>query len=53
MAYPDSLLYWLGEDGIRQTTYEETEHVLLTRRFLEDPGRMMRKLMDGEEQLDN
>lgn len=44
MAYPGACIYRLSEDGIRQVDYRETEHYLLTKRFLEDPERMLRYL---------
>ena len=44
MAYPGALIYLLDETGIRPVRYEETEHYQLTRRFLEDPDRMLRYL---------
>jgi predicted ATPase len=37
LAYPDSLIYQLTEDGIKRVKYEDTEHFVVTRRFLEDP----------------
>jgi predicted ATPase len=45
MAYPDSLIYECGPDGIRQVAYEDTEHYLVTRDFLANPGRMLDVLM--------
>ena len=48
MAYPGARIYLLSEDGICRTAYRETEHYQLTRRFLEDPERMLRYLF-GEE----
>lgn len=40
MAYPDAQIYQLSEAGIESVNYQETEHYLLTRRFLEDPEKM-------------
>ena len=48
MAYPRAWIYVLGDDGIRRTPYEETEHYRITRMFLENPGRMLATLL-GEE----
>ena len=42
LAYPGARIYELGETGIAETPYAETEHVQLTRRFLENPERMLR-----------
>ena len=47
MAYPGARIYLLDEAGIRPVRYEETEHYQLTRRFLEDPDRMLRYLFAG------
>ncbi len=44
MAYPGARIYQLSEDGIEPVQYQETEHYQLTRRFLEDPERMLRYL---------
>lgn len=46
MAFPGARLYQLGEDGIHPVAYRETEHYQLTRRFLEDPERMLRYLLE-------
>lgn len=37
MAYPDAIMYELGTHGIRETTWKETEHYLLTKSFLDHP----------------
>ena len=47
MAYPEATIFALGEEGIRQIDYEETEHFQITRRFLNDPQRMLRDLLDS------
>lgn len=46
MAYPGAWIYQLTEAGVCQTDYRETEHYQLTRRFLEDPERMLRYLLE-------
>jgi predicted ATPase len=51
MAYPESWIYVLKGDGIRQVAYEDTEHFLVTRGFLSNPKRMLKILLaeeDGE-----
>ena len=45
LGYPDALIYELGEDGIEQRAYEETEQYSLTRSFLEDRGRFLHHLL--------
>lgn len=47
MAFPGARLYQLGEEGIRPTAYRETEHYQLTKRFLDDPERMLHALLNG------
>ena len=49
MAYPGARIYLLDEGGIRPVRFEVTEHYQLTRRFLENPDRMLRYLFAGEE----
>ena len=46
MAYPDSIIYELSGDGIRQIEYEETEHYTLTRSFLEHPKAFLKRLLE-------
>lgn len=48
LAYPDSIIYHLGEDGIQKVAYEETEHFAVTKVFLNQYPRMLRELL-GEE----
>ena len=48
MAFPKARIYELGENGIRVVEYRETEHYLLTKRFLDDPERMLRYLLEEE-----
>ena len=45
MAFPGARLYQLGEAGICPVAYRETEHYQLTRRFLENPERMLHYLL--------
>lgn len=49
MAYPGACIYLLSEEGIHQVAYQETEHYLLTKRFLEDPERMLRYLFSQDD----
>ena len=46
MAFPKARIYELSETGIRAVEYRETEHYQLTRRFLDDPERMLRYLLE-------
>ncbi len=48
MAYPDAEILYMNEKGMQSIAYRETEHYLLTRRFLENPEKMLRILLDEE-----
>jgi predicted ATPase len=48
MAYPDAWIYVVGPDGLRQVPYCETEHYLITRRFLANPQRSLLELFTEE-----
>jgi predicted ATPase len=45
MAYPDARIYAFGTGGIREVPYSETEHDLVTRRFLGNPQRSLAELL--------
>lgn len=47
MAMPNSQIYELSEQGIKDVQYKDTNHYILTRRFLENPERMMKYLLEG------
>lgn len=46
MAFPKARIYELSGTGIHAVAYKETEHYQLTRRFLENPERMLRYLLE-------
>ena len=46
MAYPDAVIYALGDYGIEEIAYRDTEHYALTRSFLEEPERFLRRLFE-------
>lgn len=48
LAYPDATIYRLDEGGISTVEYEQTDHVRLTRDFLSDRDRFLRRLFDSE-----
>ena len=48
MAYPNARIYSLSAEGIQEVGYYETEHYLVTHRFLSNPKRMLDVLMDQE-----
>lgn len=44
LAFPGARILTFDETPVRETTYEEIEHVTLTREFLRDPERFLRQL---------
>ena len=46
MAYPGACICELSEQGIAKVAYKDTEHYRMTKRFLDDPERMMRYLLE-------
>ena len=46
LAFPGAEIYEITGDGIARTSYEECDHVRVTKRFLNDPQGMLRKLME-------
>lgn len=48
MAYPNSLIYRLDEDGIKPASYESTEHYLITRSFLNNREVALRELLHND-----
>lgn len=49
MAYPGAQIFQLDQEGLRQTEYRQTEHYQLTRRFLENPEKMLHYLLEDIE----
>lgn len=49
MAFPGACIYELSGEGIRPVEYRETEHYQLTKRFLDNPERMLRYLLSDTE----
>jgi predicted ATPase len=48
LSYPGADIYVLNEDGIARTPYEQTDHYILTKEFLNYPARILRELLDYE-----
>jgi len=48
MVYPNAWIYLLLDDKIERVEYTDTEHFALTRAFLNDHRRMLRRLLDDE-----
>jgi predicted ATPase len=51
MAYPDARIYVFDQTGAHPTPYTETEHYILTRRFLGDHTSILRELFEEEGDL--
>jgi len=49
MAFPDALIYEFSEEGIRETSYKETEHYTITKEFLNRPEKMLAYLFEEED----
>jgi predicted ATPase len=47
ICYPDATIFQFDEEGVRETTYEDTEHFSLTKSFLDNPAVYLRHLMGG------
>ena len=46
MAFPNAEIYQFSKDGIESVHYKETEHYQVTRRFLENPDKMLKYLLE-------
>jgi len=46
MAFPGAEIYEIDEQGIARTDYTETTHFSVTKRFLNDPQGMLRRLLE-------
>lgn len=46
MTLPDAEIMEFSQDGIRKVDYRETEHYQITKRFLDDPERMLKYLLE-------
>lgn len=50
MAYPDARIYKLNADGIiQQVAWQETDHYIVTKQFLNNPDRMLGELLTDDE----
>ncbi len=45
MAYPHATILHVSEAGLTPAAYEDTDHVRLTRQFLNNPGAILRELL--------
>ena len=49
MAYPNARIYEFSAEGIKEVTYEETDHYQITKSFLDNPELSLKLLMENEE----
>ncbi len=45
LAYPDAVIHELGESGIEQVSYRDSQPYQVTSRFLKNPEAMLEKLL--------
>lgn len=45
MAYPDAIIFRLSEQGIEKVAFEETEHYIVTKHFLNNTQEMLSELL--------
>jgi len=45
MAYPDSIIYKIDDNGIYKVNYEETEHYMITKQFMNNREVMLNELL--------
>jgi predicted ATPase len=48
LAYPDAQVWSFSESGIEKSSFRDTAHYQLTKRMLDDPENMMRRLLESE-----
>ena len=48
MAYPESRMYLLDEEGYGEVRFQDTDHYLVTRAFLQNPSGIMGRLFRSE-----
>lgn len=49
MAYPNARIYEFSAEGIKEVSYEETEHYQITKSFLDNPDISLKLLMENED----
>ncbi len=47
MAYPDAWIYQLGAHGLERVAYEDTDHLTVTRNFLNHHHSVLQQLLEG------
>lgn len=49
LAFPDAQIFVAGDDGLKPTRYQDTEHFTVARAFLGNPERFLRQLLADED----
>ena len=48
MTFPDSEVLEITESGIKSVNYKDTEHYIVTKRFMDAPEKMVESLLEDE-----
>jgi predicted ATPase len=46
MAYPNSRIYQIGTNGLEHVSWQDTEHYIVAKRFLNDPEKQLSRLLE-------
>ena len=50
MTFPGAKILEITQEGIQSVDYSETEHFLITKRFMDAPQKMIRELLGEQEE---
>jgi predicted ATPase len=53
LGYPDAWIYQLGDSGLERVRYQDTDHYVMTRRFLDSYPRMLNDVLTDEPRSDD
>jgi predicted ATPase len=46
MAYPNSRIYQIGVNSLEHVSWQDTEHYIVAKRFLNDPEKQLSRLLE-------
>jgi predicted ATPase len=49
MAFPNAKILEFSQNGIKSVNYQDTEHFQITKRFLNNPEKMLQYLLNGND----
>jgi predicted ATPase len=49
LAYPNAKIFFLDDDGISEISYEETEHYVVTKNFLNNHKKLLQTILSDDE----